>query len=305
MNRQRMLRGLDIARQQGLEIGALDKPVVRRADGPILYADHADTATLRRKYDGNPDVDAAAIVDVDAIWGDCTLREAVGPDRALDYVIACHVVEHVPDLVGWLAEIREILRPGGELRLLVPDRRYTFDRLRQATKFSEIVHAHLVRARKPLPLAILDHVLEVAKVDPGAAWSGRLDEDRLVRWHDLAHAEGVAVDALRNGTYHDVHVWVFTPRSFALLMARAAELGLIGFACVDVEDTPENDIEFYVALRPAERDEAAASWRRMAAAVRHDDAARTRLAALEASTIWRASAPLRRLVNAARGWRRG
>jgi predicted SAM-dependent methyltransferase len=35
-------------------------------------------------------------------------------------VIASHVIEHTPDLVTWLAEIRAILQPNGTLRLAIP-----------------------------------------------------------------------------------------------------------------------------------------------------------------------------------------
>ena len=31
------------------------------------------------------------------------------------------MIEHVPDLIGWLLEVAELLRPGGVLDLFVPD----------------------------------------------------------------------------------------------------------------------------------------------------------------------------------------
>ena len=78
--RRALLRGLDPAAARGVEIGPLASPIVRREDGPILYVDHTDSATLRRKYAGG-DVDIAAIVEVDAIWSDSSLREAIGGKR--------------------------------------------------------------------------------------------------------------------------------------------------------------------------------------------------------------------------------
>src|SRR5437868_3008097 len=82
------------------------------------------------------------------------LLEAVG--RPVDYVVASHVIEHVPDLIGWLAEVREALEPGGELRLAVPDRRYTLDYRRSVSRLADVVHAWFMRARRPLPHQILD-----------------------------------------------------------------------------------------------------------------------------------------------------
>ncbi|GAA1258928.1 hypothetical protein GCM10009665_56340 [Kitasatospora nipponensis] len=44
-------------------------------------------------------------------------------DRSVDWVYAEHLIEHIalPVAVGWLTEVRRILRPGGLLRLTTPD----------------------------------------------------------------------------------------------------------------------------------------------------------------------------------------
>jgi hypothetical protein len=89
--RSRILAGLDLVHLVGVEIGALDKPLVTRGMGQILYVDHADTATLRQKYASQASVSAEQIVEVDGIWGTNTLVEAIG-GRTVDYVIASHVI---------------------------------------------------------------------------------------------------------------------------------------------------------------------------------------------------------------------
>lgn len=269
---QKMLEGLDLRAMTGIEIGALTSPLVSRAAGEIIYVDHADTETLRRKYAGDANVDVSRIVEVDAVWGSNTLQQAIGEGRKVDYVIASHVVEHVPDLLGWLAEIQGVLRPAGTLRLAVPDRRFTFDFLRQETRLSDILNARLAAARAPLPAQILDCVSEIVTLDAAAAWRGEVDRtDGPPRMHSVAQAVAAAEDALRNGSYHDVHCWVFTPGSFARLLGRAAAQGLHGFACVDSYDTEPGELEFQVILQPcADREAAAASWERMARAMRED-----------------------------------
>ena len=40
---------------------------------------------------------------------------------AVAAILASHVVEHVPDLVGYLNQVADILIPGGVLRLAVPE----------------------------------------------------------------------------------------------------------------------------------------------------------------------------------------
>ena len=110
--RDRILAGLDLKRLTGLEIGALDRPLVRAEDGAsVLYVDHVDTATLRQTYGHDPGVDPNALVEVHVVWGEQTLREALearaaadpNTPRRVDYVIASHVLEHVPELDSWLA----------------------------------------------------------------------------------------------------------------------------------------------------------------------------------------------------------
>src|SRR5687768_3410790 len=105
--RHRMIAGLDVAKLLGIEIGPLTTPIVGRDEGEIIYVDHADTETLRRKYRDHPTVGVGCIVEVDAVWGGNTLQQAIGVGRKVDYVLASHVVEHVPDLIGWLEEVRE------------------------------------------------------------------------------------------------------------------------------------------------------------------------------------------------------
>ena len=54
-------------------------------------------------------------------------------DHSLDYVIASHVLEHVANPVAALVEWYRVVRPGGIVYLIVPNRLATFDRGRALT----------------------------------------------------------------------------------------------------------------------------------------------------------------------------
>ncbi|WP_434113435.1 class I SAM-dependent methyltransferase [Paraburkholderia caffeinilytica] len=262
--RQRVLRGLSIKDSIGIEIGALCWPIVRRENGAnVVYVDHTDTVGLRQKYKDDPHVKLQEIVDVDAIWGRNSLHEAVG-GKYFDYVVASHVVEHVPDLVTWLRELAAVLRPTGEIRLAVPDRRFTFDYFRKETKLQEVLASYVTRARVPQPYSLIDYCLSAADINTADAWRGRIDAQTVKRQHTSDGGIWLARDAFENGTYHDVHCWAFIPRSFARLMSDLCELGLLDLACEDFHDTAWNDIEFFVTLRRShDKNHIAKSWLRM------------------------------------------
>lgn len=266
----KLLIGLDFRRLRGLEIGPLMTPLVTKAEGDILYVDHADTETLREKYRHHPNVDdLSRIVAVDHVWGAQTLSECLGGTQ-VDYVLNSHVVEHVPDLVTWLGEIHAVLRPGGSLRMAIPDRRYTFDILRTESTLADALDAYVRRARIPLPRAILDHYLHVTSMSAIDAWNGRLDPARLTPTHLAAEALDIAERSFATGHYQDTHCWVFTPVSFARLCADLARLDRLDFMCDRIHPTERYEHEFIVALTSAtDRPAIIESWD---AAVRRLDA---------------------------------
>lgn len=262
VRREKLLGGLVLRSQIGVEIGALCRPIVRPEDGNIIYVDHADTAALKRKYKDDPNVDVTTIVDVGAVWGQSTLHDALG-GKYVDYVVASHVIEHVPDLIGWLQELAAILRPTGEVRLAVPDMRFTFDRLRRETKFSDVLLSFIVKARVPQPHSMLDFTLSVIKDDCADVWADCAPDDSP-KLYSVSDAIGLATDIMQNGSYHDIHCWTFTPASFAQLMAEIASAGLTDFACEGFHDTDLYQNEFFVTLRrSSDRSYVTNTWQEM------------------------------------------
>jgi SAM-dependent methyltransferase len=61
------------------------------------------------------------------------------PDASQDFVICSHVLEHVAEPIGLLEEIHRVLRLGGVVLILLPDRHRTFDRHRDRTPVAHLV----------------------------------------------------------------------------------------------------------------------------------------------------------------------
>lgn len=246
--RSRILGDIDVTQAFGLEIGALHAPLVRRSEGRVLYVDYADAETLRAnfKYEN---VDPSEIVETDVIWGERPLSECV-PEK-VDYVVASHMIEHVPDLVGWLLELHSVLKPGGLVGLAVPDLRYTFDIRRKVSTPGEMVEAYLCQYRRPSLRQVFDaaalskNTEDKEDWDPGHSTSGLPAEvlRRLPLALDLV--KGIAAEP----RYVDAHCWMFTPASFLDTAEALSQMGLFPFRVERLFPTEPGTAEFQVRLR--------------------------------------------------------
>ena len=256
-----LLAGLDLPNLRGVEIGPLDRPLVRREDGPITYVDYCDILSLKMTYRNSPSVRVSRI-QLDVALGQRSLAEALAQHMPFDYVVASHVIEHTPDLIGWMHQLRDILVDGGQVRLAIPDRRFTFDYPRRESTVAEALAAYLDKAKRPTRQAMFDFFLNMGPVDLSEAWC----RPPIVK-PQYTVAEAIAkveADGTQSGAYFDIHAWVFTPHSFADLMATLAMQRLMPFACASFTDTQPHTLEFLVNARQSEDWEAnAESWKHM------------------------------------------
>jgi SAM-dependent methyltransferase len=271
--RDTLLSRIDVATQTGLEIGPLSHPLVTKAEsnGQIFYVDSATAEQLREKYRGDAFVKADAIVETDYLWGRQTLPELVH-DKAFDYVLASHVIEHVPNLIGWLREVATILRDDGILSLAIPDKRYTFDLKRELTSFGALAESFLLDRRRPSVRDVFDHKALATHVDLFKVWDRELDMSTLKNHESWEAAWRDTQGYQASDAYVDVHVTIVTPASFLDILDGINRLGLLDFSVVNFVDTERYTLEFFVALqrtpRHLSRDEALARQRDSIAAAR-------------------------------------
>jgi predicted SAM-dependent methyltransferase len=69
-------------------------------------------------------------------------------DEQYEFVLSSHVLEHVANPIRALIEWRRVLKIGGALLIIVPDRRYTYDRNRPLTTFDHILEDYLNKVQE-------------------------------------------------------------------------------------------------------------------------------------------------------------
>jgi SAM-dependent methyltransferase len=117
---------------RGIEIGALWRrfPLPRRVR--VWYLDRLNCAELEQHY---PEL-RAKILRPDILAEAAELPVRPG---SLDFLIASHVLEHLPFPLKALRAWYEALAPGGALLLKIPDKRYTFDLRRERTPLRHLI----------------------------------------------------------------------------------------------------------------------------------------------------------------------
>ena len=242
--REKLLIKIQPRLSKGLEIGPLDRPIVTKEMGKIFYVDHATTDEIKQKCKVWSDIDVNKIENVDYIWGEINLKDIAKDNCPFDYVIASHVIEHVPDLIGWFKEVRSVLVSGGILSLAIPDKRFSFDYLRQISKPGEVLEAYTLKSRKPSVKQIFDAKSEFVHRHKKYKQFGF--SENLVHEHTLKESWQIAKNAFDHNKYEDVHCWVFTEYSFVELLKTLAHLELFDFKIS--EFFKRSGHEFFISL---------------------------------------------------------
>ncbi len=142
----------------------------------------------------------AGFTEPDVIADFNTDRLAPVADASQDFVIASHVLEHLAEPIGFLAEIHRVLRPGGVAMVLLPDRHRTKDQGRGATPLSHLVAEHEAGVEEVSD----DHLAEwLASRDIAPTAGGPSHEELL----DLHRRRSIHVHCWDAPEFLDVILW--------------------------------------------------------------------------------------------------
>lgn len=234
-----------------LEIGGGYNPRFVKAEYPSAYhLDHCSTEELRAKYGSDP---AAAhlihrVQQVDFVANGVPIHTVVAADLRFDVVYSSHAIEHQVDLIGHLESVESLLAPGGRYIAVIPDFRCCFDVLRFPTVTGDVIAVHLARHNVHRRKQVFDCISRTVTVNPGRRIHGA---DLLgARFsHALRSAWQAALECERDDAHYvDVHAWVFSPRSFELLLLELYLLGLTSLSVTYVSPAYAN--QFCAVLSP-------------------------------------------------------
>ena len=191
---------------------------------------------LKARYPGKSQVTHMVVPDFTT--GHAPFTEVVG-ERRFDDAVASHVIEHVPDFVGWLWNIWSVVKEKSVVSLAIPHAERTFDARRRQSSFGDAAEAYLGAFKRPSPAQIID------------AQTG------IAAFHDKPNPLKTAFEAFRlanhvrqTGHYVDMHCWVFTPDSWREILRTMETYGLLGFELLDVIDHGSDEFLVHLAKRP-------------------------------------------------------
>ncbi|WP_263063332.1 class I SAM-dependent methyltransferase [Dickeya dadantii] len=237
MRKKRILYLLDV-KKPGIEISPLYSPITEKNKHNVFYTDYTSADESRKKH---ADYEHPEIVDLDFIWEqDKNLKDCLNSNNSYEWAIASHVLEHVPNPIGWMNQILEVINVGGYLSLALPNKSLTNDILRDETKFHQWYDAWINQYKIPSAGQLYDFIRNSAS--QGVTSNG----DSNKRHYSAQDAINLSQHSWINNEYLDAHCSVFTPQSFSILVNEAVLIGLMN---VEIDDITPGGQEFYVRIK--------------------------------------------------------
>lgn len=231
----------------GIEYGPLHRTIVPKSDCRVRYVDYADRKALVEHYKNDRNVDVNLIPEIDIVTDGRLISNFIEPDT-LDFVVASHVLEHVPDFIGWLESNLAALKPGGRIAIAFPDKRYCFDMKRRSSTLSDIVAAHIEKRTRPTFSQICDHFFNVVKTTPREAWEGRITFQNAEYIYPRQQVMNMLKATHGKDKYTDCHCWILADNECMERLEQVKEFSSLKYEIISFYPTARNTTEFYFTL---------------------------------------------------------
>jgi hypothetical protein len=250
-----------------LEIAPLFVPLLKQGEN-VINIDVETREAILEKYSSMedswpkkhwPDDWESHLCNIHYVWKGEPYPELI-KERFM-WVVGSHVIEHTPDVISWLNDLYDMLHVNGEIRMIVPDMRFNWDRMRSPTELCDLIGNYIHKKKKPTFDLYFEQVLlapKSAHLSSRELWNLPPFEHKIGRENVLCTIEEIkeafgyterAHDRSEKGSYEDAHVNKWTPSIFASQMNTLYDMGLVKLKLVNVVPTAVNDAEFYVTMK--------------------------------------------------------
>lgn len=234
---------------KGLEISPLFTPLILKESADVIYCDYMDFKALKdREKNNQPMIDAGLEVqEIDFVWTPgSSLKDHV--NIKFDYIVSSHVLEHVPNIIGYIHEMRSVLKDDGVIAFVLPDARGTGEYYRNLSSVGQLLEAFLLNYTKPSPSMIYDghrQVFEFKNLD-----YSKIDyHSSLIQWyHSKKNSKNTTIHSMNN--YVDAHCWAFSEESIIDCFNELKEIGCFDFNIQKIESGATIISEIYISLTP-------------------------------------------------------
>jgi len=219
-----------------LEISPLCNPILSPEHPNTRFLDICSTEELKKKYEGDTNVDKDKIVTVHYVDKGGPYSDIVGHER-FQLIIASHVIEHIPNVIKWLNGIALILKDDGVERRL--------------TNLADLVGAYIENRKMPTPERVYDFFMFTRPElnSPVVHHDGQQATKHILTKEIHKRAYENAQDSLTK--YVDMHCSVWTPETFIEQMNFLTEMNLLNLELIEEETlyTQKNTNEFFVTFK--------------------------------------------------------
>lgn len=238
-----------------LEFGPLIRPTATKDTHPgIRFADVRSTEDIKKLYTSNEylnstglTVDINEVVDIDYVIKDSYKKTFKGVEK-FDVVILSHVIEHMPDIIDFFQDVKNVVKDDGRLIIVYPDARFCFDHFRNGTSFIDAYDVYT--NKKSSSKRVFDFVYNVVSENNAWLFWNDKKESNLMPKNQFKDAVKAYEKSLEGELPDDTHFWPFSNYQLIKFLYDMDRAGLLGFDIEKFYPTPENHQECMVVLRP-------------------------------------------------------